>query len=133
VESSVANFIFCIPVLVYTLQLIRDLGSNGCRTVLLRLSVDEPPCAVCFGIHFVTSSFESTQLGVYSLNYFLELGSAKGWQRFRETKIHNGGRVLLAFLNMYVRIIIRVATFDTKHSVTDCTQTINRCFNPETS
>ena len=33
-----------------------------------------------------------------------------------------GGRVLLAVLNLYVRIKIRVATFDTNHSVTDSTQ-----------
>ena len=44
-----------------------------------------------------------------------------------------GGRVLLVFLNLCIRIIIRVATFDTNHSVADCTQTINRYFNTETS
>ena len=31
----------------------------------------------------------------------------------------NGGRILLAVLNLYVRIKIRVTTFDTDHSVTD--------------
>jgi hypothetical protein len=38
----------------------------------------------------------------------------------------NGGRVQLAVLNLCVRIKIRVATFDTNHSVTDSTQSINR-------
>jgi len=43
---------------------------------------------------------------------FLKLGSAKGFQRFRRAKMRNGGRVLLAVLNIYVRIKIRVATFE---------------------
>jgi len=47
--------------------------------------------------------------------------------------MHNGGRDLLAVLNLYVRIKIRVATTDINHSVTDSTQTINRCFWPEAS
>ena len=38
--------------------------------------------------------------------------------------MRNGGRALLAVRNLYVRIKIRVATFDTNHSVNDCTQTI---------
>lgn len=59
---------------------------------------------------------------------FLELGSAeplvsaKGYLRFRETKRVNGERVLLAVVNLFVRIEIRVATFDTKRYVTDNTQ-----------
>ena len=64
---------------------------------------------------------------------FLELGSAKGCQGFRGTKTRNDGKVLLAVLNLYVRTEIRVATFDTNHSATASTQTINRCFNPEAS
>ena len=36
--------------------------------------------------------------------------------------MRNGGRVLLVVLNLYVRIKIRVATFDTNHSVIDSTQ-----------
>ena len=51
-------------------------------------------------------------------------GSAKWCQRFRETKLRNGGQVLLTVLNLYVRIKIRLATFDTNHSVADITQTI---------
>jgi len=47
--------------------------------------------------------------------------------------MRNAGRVLLAFLNLCIRIIVRVATFDTNHSVTDSTQAINRCFISETS
>jgi len=38
--------------------------------------------------------------------------------------MRNGGRVLLAVLNLYVRIKIRVATFDSNNSVTDSTQSI---------
>jgi hypothetical protein len=38
--------------------------------------------------------------------------------------MRNGGRILLAVLNLYVRIKIRVATFDTNHSVTESMQSI---------
>jgi len=38
--------------------------------------------------------------------------------------MRNDGRILLAVLNLYVRIKIRVATFDTNYSVTEGTQTI---------
>jgi phosphoribosylaminoimidazole carboxylase (NCAIR synthetase) len=38
--------------------------------------------------------------------------------------MRNGGKAVLAVRNLYVRIKIRVATFDTNHSVTDSTQTI---------
>jgi hypothetical protein len=61
---------------------------------------------------------------------FLKLGLAKpqdfatGCQGFRGTKMRNGGRALLAVRNLYVRIKIRVVTFDTLRFVTDCTQTI---------
>jgi len=57
---------------------------------------------------------------------FLKLGSTElqGCQGCRETKLHTGGQVLLAVLNLYVLIKIRVATFDTNHSVADITQTI---------
>jgi hypothetical protein len=48
----------------------------------------------------------------------------QGCQEFRETKLRNGGQVLLAVLNLHVRIKIPVATFDTNHSVADSTQTI---------
>ena len=60
-------------------------------------------------------------------------GSAKGCQGFRGTKSFNDGKVLLAVLNLYVRIEIPVATFDTNHSPNASIQTINRCFNPEAS
>jgi len=60
-------------------------------------------------------------------------GSAKGCQRFRETKMFNGERVLLVVINWYVRIYIRVATFDANHSVTDITQTVNCFFSSEAS
>ena len=42
-------------------------------------------------------------------------------------------KCVMAVLNLYIRIKIRVATCDINHSVTDSTQTINRCFNPEVS
>ena len=42
---------------------------------------------------------------------------------FRETKMHDDGRILLAVLNLYVRFNISVATFDTNHSVTVSTHT----------
>jgi len=48
-------------------------------------------------------------------------GSTRGCQEFRETK---DGRVLLAVLTLYVRIKIRLATFDTDRSVADNKQTI---------
>jgi len=32
---------------------------------------------------------------------FLQLGSTKVFQRFRQTKMRNGGRVFLAVLNLY--------------------------------
>ena len=51
-------------------------------------------------------------------------GSANGYQGFRETKMRDEGQVLLALLNLYVRIKIRVATFTTNLSVTDSTQSI---------
>ena len=38
--------------------------------------------------------------------------------------MRNGGRVFLAVLILYVRIKIRVATFDTNHSITGNTQSI---------
>jgi len=70
---------------------------------------------------------------IYPVAVFLKLGSAKGWQGFRETKMHSSGRVLFAAVNFYVRIKIRVAALDTDHSVTDRAQTINCCFSPEAS
>jgi hypothetical protein len=42
-------------------------------------------------------------------------------------------KCVMAVLNLYVRIKIRVATFDINRSVIGSTQTINRCFNPEAS
>jgi hypothetical protein len=39
--------------------------------------------------------------------------------------MRNAGRVLLSVLNLYVRVKIRVATFDTNHSVTDSTQSVS--------
>ena len=57
----------------------------------------------------------------------------KRCQGFRKTHMHNGGRVIFAFLNLRARIKIRVSTVDTNHSITNSTQTINRCFDPDVS
>ena len=38
--------------------------------------------------------------------------------------MRNDGRVLLAGINFYVQIKIRVSTFDTNHPVTDSTQSV---------
>ena len=59
--------------------------------------------------------------------------STKGCQVFREAKLRNGRRLLLAVLNLCVPIRFRVPTLVTNHSVADSTQTINRCLNPEAS
>jgi hypothetical protein len=53
---------------------------------------------------------------------YLKLGSAKGCQVLRASKMRNGGRVLMVVLNLYVQIKIPVATFDNNHPVTDSTQ-----------
>jgi len=64
---------------------------------------------------------------------FFRLGSANGCWGLGETEMRNGERVLLALLNFYVRIKIRVATFGTNRSIIDSTPTVNRCFSPEVS
>jgi len=48
----------------------------------------------------------------------------RGVRGSERRKIRNGVIVSLAVLNLYVRTEIRVAPFDTDHSVTDNTQTI---------
>jgi hypothetical protein len=63
---------------------------------------------------------------------FFHLGSAKGRQGLRETEFQTSEE-FLAVLNLYVQIKILVTPFDTNHSVTDSTLTINRCLNPEAS
>lgn len=55
---------------------------------------------------------------------FLSLGSKKGCQVFQETKMCNGGRILLAVLIVYTRIKVHVAAFHTFHFVADGTQSI---------
>jgi hypothetical protein len=49
--------------------------------------------------------------------------SAKGFQAFPENKMRNDGGVSIAVINLCVPINIRVATFDTDHSVTEITHT----------
>ena len=44
--------------------------------------------------------------------------------------MRDGGRVLLAVINLCVGIKMRLATFDAGRSVTGSTQTVNRCFSP---
>ena len=41
---------------------------------------------------------------VRSTAVYLNVGSANGCQGFRETKIRNGGRVILAVQNLYARV-----------------------------
>ena len=49
-----------------------------------------PACgAPCFQMGFICVTIAS----IYPVAVFLKLGSAKGCQRFRETKMRNGGRV----------------------------------------
>jgi hypothetical protein len=56
----------------------------------------------------------------------------RGVKWFGKTNMPNCRRGLLAVLNFYVRITIRVATFVTNY-VTDNTLTVNRCLSPEAS
>jgi hypothetical protein len=49
------------------------------------------------------------------------------------SRVRRNDKVLIALLNLYVLIKIRVVTFDTNRYVADSTQTINRCFRPEAS
>lgn len=49
-------------------------------------------------------------------------GSAKGCRGFRRTHMSNGGNVLLAVINLQVRIKIRVETYDANHSVIESIQ-----------
>jgi len=58
------------------------------------------------------------------LGFAVPQGSGKDYQGFLEKKIYNDGRVLLAVVNFYERIKIRVATFDTNYSDTDSTRSI---------
>ena len=73
---------------------------------------------------FIGVWFEMNKL-CSSGSVFLKLGSAKGCQGFRKTKMRNGGRVLLAVRNLCVRIKISVAIFDTNHYVTRDSYTWN--------
>ena len=47
---------------------------------------------------------------ISSMAVFLKLGSAKGCQGFRGTKMHSGGTVLLAVINLYVGTKTNVET-----------------------
>jgi hypothetical protein len=63
-----------------------------------------------------------------------QTGFRKKWrQGFRKKTMRNGEIIFFALLNLRAQIEFRVATFDTNHYVTDSTQTINRCFELETS
>jgi hypothetical protein len=76
---------------------------------------------------FVVSKFSRTM--------FLKLSSAEshGCQGFRETKMDNGGGILLVVVIFYVRMRVSVATFDADYPVTDRKQTNNHRFRPEAS
>ena len=67
------------------------------------------------------------EVGIYIIYIrVLQTGFRKGCQGFRETKMPNRGRILMAAPNLSVRTTVRVAAFDADHSVT-----IHRCFRPE--
>jgi len=72
-------------------------------------------------------------MGGWFTAMFLQLGSAQGYQGFLQAKMGNGGTTSLAVLNLCVRFEVRVAPLDANHSITDSTQTINRCGSPEAS
>jgi len=73
------------------------------------------------GRHYVRTHFVKLLLICLpvSVKFSGKLTSQEGCRGFRGTKMRNAGRVLFSVLNLYVRIKIRVATFDTNHSVTD--------------
>ena len=48
---------------------------------------------------------------------FLKLDSANGCQVFRETNMRNGGRFLLAVINLYVRICGGISMYFLTHSI----------------
>ena len=52
---------------------------------------------------------------------------------FRQSKMRNGGRILLVVLNLYVPINIRVPIFDNDNSVIDITQSIATSIPSEVS
>jgi len=61
--------------------------------------------------------------------YLLVQGSAKGCQGFRQMEMPNGGRYLLAVLNLYVRIKIHVG--DIRHIIPSLmARRQSICFNP---
>lgn len=59
--------------------------------------------------------------------------SASGSRGIQKIKTCNGGRVLLAVRNLYIRITARDATFGSNHYVTDSPLTVNRCCSPQAS
>jgi hypothetical protein len=93
-----------------------------------RGSVISPLRLRCFSSMYLICTVR--MLGIVFADYlkavFLKLGSANGCQGFQETKMCSGGTVSLAVLNLYVRLTIRVTTFDTDHSVADSTQIMKR-------
>jgi hypothetical protein len=52
--------------------------------------------AICFMVYFIPFNWVSLINPRSSRSVFLKMGSVKGRQGFRETKMRNGGRVLLA-------------------------------------
>ena len=96
-----------------------------CVTVVLTDGAKLPPCVI-----LNLKSWPKEQLPTA---VFLKLGCVKRCQGFRGTKMPNGRRVLLVVPNLYVWIKIQLVTFNTNHSITDSTQTIHCCLNPEAS
>jgi hypothetical protein len=89
---------------------------------MLQVSVKKSQPSLSFKIKKATTCRINENTNVQTLHntaVFLRLDSAKGCQGFRETKMRDGERVILAVLNLCVRNEIR-----TNHSVIDNTQVI---------
>ena len=92
--------------------------------------------AAIASFHTLSNSlFTDNSIIPYNTAVRLKLGSAKGCRGGSERrKCVNDVSFFIAVLNLYVRITMRLAKFDTTNrSVTDDTQPINRYFNTEAS
>lgn len=87
---------------------------------------------ISFTFDVINIKFIPRQIPTYSRHKSF-VSSNVSQTGYREMKMRNGRRVVLAVLNLDVEIKIRVATFDCNHPVIGITQTVNRCFNPEAS
>jgi hypothetical protein len=108
---------------------------RGSKNVVVAHYLKRNPRAIkCNSLHITPSTDSNLLLHTpyldhatflhYVIPLFLKLGSAKGCQVFRETKVRSGRGVVLGVLNLYVRMKIGVETFGENHSVTESTQSI---------